>query len=333
MTICPIYKNFFNKISELKIHLTIVHLYEKGTLLVCRESATCSRVFDDFLTFRKHLTTSHKSMILNNISNEDNQINIQNNVKSNGQDNALDNNKIDEEHPDNDFVPIADPIDDNESIDSIYDELSFEFLKFVGKQCATYKLPTNYVQNIVDDVTNIVESITTKMKRLLIFDLKQNGVNTNEASTSIDRTGAAMLKVLKTFRTHHRRLQMLKESDYLVPVEQDIVGDRIDDRRRKGIIMKVIVPVYASYLSISFTLQKLFNKPGVFSAAKKHMQKLEDEKELLQNFIQGKLWKRKVAKFYRGKFVIPLFLYFDDFEVNNVLGSHAGYKKNGFILQ
>ena len=47
---------------------------------------------------------------------------------------------------------------------------------------------------------------------------------------------------------------------------------------------------------------------------------------VISDFIQGKLWKQKLQN-YLGKFVIPLFLYFDDFKVNNPLGSHAGIHK------
>lgn len=34
---------------------------------------------------------------------------------------------------------------------------------------------------------------------------------------------------------------------------------------------------------------------------------------------------------YKNKFVLPLFLYFDDFELNNPLGSHAGVHKVGVL--
>ena len=88
--------------------------------------------------------------------------------------------------------------------------------------------------------------------------------------------------------------------------------------------------MHASYIPITNVLQKLFNLPGVFSTVKSYVDKLEKEEDIIENFIQAKLWKEKKRK-HLGKFVLPLFLYFDDFEVNNVLGGHAGYKKMGVL--
>jgi hypothetical protein len=40
------------------------------------------------------------------------------------------------------------------------------------------------------------------------------------------------------------------------------------------------------------------------------------------SFINSTLWKKKVS-LYQDKFIIPYFLYFDDFEINNPLSSHS----------
>jgi len=40
------------------------------------------------------------------------------------------------------------------------------------------------------------------------------------------------------------------------------------------------------------------------------------------NFINSNLWQQKTL-LHGNKLVIPYFLYFDDFEVNNALGSHS----------
>lgn len=47
--------------------------------------------------------------------------------------------------------------------------------------------------------------------------------------------------------------------------------------------------------------------------------------DCISNFVQGKLWKEKIQK-YEGKLVFPYFIYMDDFEINNPLGSHAAFQ-------
>jgi hypothetical protein len=42
----------------------------------------------------------------------------------------------------------------------------------------------------------------------------------------------------------------------------------------------------------------------------------------MSNFVQGSLWKEKVAA-YQNKIAMPFFMYIDDVEINNPLGSKS----------
>lgn len=53
-------------------------------------------------------------------------------------------------------------------------------------------------------------------------------------------------------------------------------------------------------------------------------------KETEENFIQGSYWKNRMSH-CSEKTLIPLFMYFDDYETGNVLGSHAGIHKLGAV--
>lgn len=53
-------------------------------------------------------------------------------------------------------------------------------------------------------------------------------------------------------------------------------------------------------------------------------------KEVKENFFQGSYWKNRVA-YHSDRIVLPLFMYFDEYEVGNVLGSHAGIHKLGAV--
>ncbi|KYN35122.1 hypothetical protein ALC56_10544, partial [Trachymyrmex septentrionalis] len=48
------------------------------------------------------------------------------------------------------------------------------------------------------------------------------------------------------------------------------------------------------------------------------VKKLKIEEDLL-NFVQGKIWKEKESKYFVAKDMLLIFLYYDDFEVNNPL--------------
>jgi len=51
---------------------------------------------------------------------------------------------------------------------------------------------------------------------------------------------------------------------------------------------------------------------------------------IIYSFAQSKLGKDKIHG-RENKIIIPLFLYYDDFQVNNPLGSHAGSQKLGAV--
>lgn len=75
--------------------------------------------------------------------------------------------------------------------------------------------------------------------------------------------------------------------------------------------------VLINYLSIPSVLEEIIE----------YISKLENEKGEVSNVIQSDLWKNKKQLMGSDKFILPLFLYTDEFETGNVLGSHAGVHK------
>lgn len=68
---------------------------------------------------------------------------------------------------------------------------------------------------------------------------------------------------------------------------------------------------------------------GVLKGVTDYMQELIEEKEILSNFIQGSLWKDLIRDYNSTDIAIHLFLFFDDYETGNALGSHSGIYKVG----
>uniref|UniRef100_A0ABD2X6Q1 Uncharacterized protein n=1 Tax=Trichogramma kaykai TaxID=54128 RepID=A0ABD2X6Q1_9HYME len=61
-----------------------------------------------------------------------------------------------------------------------------------------------------------------------------------------------------------------------------------------------------------------------------YMHQLSLDNDCLSNFVQGKLWKNKYAQSNQG-IVLPLYIFYDELEVGNPLGAHAGENKFGAI--
>ena len=56
---------------------------------------------------------------------------------------------------------------------------------------------------------------------------------------------------------------------------------------------------------------------------------MKEKSEIVTNFMQGNLWLSKYANTIVNDIVLPLYLFYDDLEVGNALGSHAGKQKFG----
>lgn len=98
-------------------------------------------------------------------------------------------------------------------------------------------------------------------------------------------------------------------------------------------IVKEMISLKAQYIPIRQILTAFFNLPGVLDCTLKYINQINEEMEhgLWSNFIQGELWQEKIKKHFEDKFVLPLFIYYDDIEINNPLGTHAVLQKLGAV--
>lgn len=202
-------------------------------------------------------------------------------------------------------------------------------LCFLSKVYANHQLPRSFVQELMTDVKQLFADFLTIIKPIINEKLRHK-----LEDNAIDELGHLLdsfLEPFSNFSTEYRRFKVLRECGHIIPIHDYIIGDRIDDKIINGVMVKETVSVRTQFIPMRTTLQKLFSLPGVLSSVKVYMRELEEETEILENFIQGQLWRNKVEKYFSNKFVIPLFLYFDDFEVNNPLGSHAGIQKLGAL--
>ncbi|XP_055907791.1 uncharacterized protein LOC129942757 [Eupeodes corollae] len=85
-----------------------------------------------------------------------------------------------------------------------------------------------------------------------------------------------------------------------------------DQHKVKGVIMP-----------LRFQFKKVFESRSMLANVLENIKNQLLNTKSVKNFVQGELWKKK-CEMYPGKQLIPYFLYNDEFEVNNPLGSHSG---------
>ncbi|KAK3926625.1 Digeranylgeranylglycerophospholipid reductase [Frankliniella fusca] len=122
---------------------------------------------------------------------------------------------------------------------------------------------------------------------------------------------------------------MEKSGNYIEP-KPFVVGSEVKQKRKDGRIVSELSPLTGQLVPIKKVLECFFSMPGVFDVVMAYVNLLENETfGIIGNFMQGALWKFKVAKYFVGKLVLPLNFYHDEYEINNPLGSHSGLAKQG----
>ncbi|KYN13302.1 hypothetical protein ALC57_14503 [Trachymyrmex cornetzi] len=90
-----------------------------------------------------------------------------------------------------------------------------------------------------------------------------------------------------------------------------------------------IQSVPAHFIPLRKLLKYIFELPHVLHLTLKNIKEINEScSRDIFDFLGSPLWN-EISKNYTDNIVIPIFLFFDDFEINNPLGSHAGVHKLG----
>ncbi|XP_060864320.1 uncharacterized protein LOC132940616 [Metopolophium dirhodum] len=133
-------------------------------------------------------------------------------------------------------------------------------------------------------------------------------------------------------KSEHLRFKMFDKMGVLIRPKMVEIGYRLNDKLRNGRVIFEPKTVTMSFIPLRSVLKILFQDCNLFHVILEFMNHLDSSSmcSTISNFVQFQLWQSKLKK-NPGKILIPLFLYFDDFEINNALGSHAGTTKLGAV--
>lgn len=127
------------------------------------------------------------------------------------------------------------------------------------------------------------------------------------------------------------RFKHLDEVGLLIKPNQIVIANSLNDRLRNGVVVLEPKEVKIILIPLRQVFKKLFEHSNFFNMLLSYVDSLQSYKgPIMYRFIQPELWKEKL-KIHDGKKIFPLFVYFDDFEVNDPLGSHSGSQKLGAV--
>ncbi|XP_061721309.1 uncharacterized protein LOC133528103 isoform X1 [Cydia pomonella] len=320
MVICFICR-YAVDIKAFRNHLKFKHSNRTIATYECCED-DCRRSFQIYSSFKRHLEKCHVSkeqcLQTSNIV-ENNDFNSHELPPS---DNVLNQSNVN--------IPSC----------SVSSELSYSLQQtssidnvistFIASLYGNTLLPRNVIQSIVnnlsDCLTSLVPVIEQSVNKVLVeHSISSTGILknlTNEVQTAVTSS-------LNNFLTERKRLNYFFEKGSYIKPHPVCIGQRLTAVKSQGITRLQPVDCHEQFIPLRETLKKFLSLNNVLSEMLQYIESLNLKQEK-ENFIQGTYWKERMNH-HDDRTVIPLFMYFDDYETGNVLGSHAGVHKLGAV--
>jgi hypothetical protein len=138
---------------------------------------------------------------------------------------------------------------------------------------------------------------------------------------------AIFKNVFNNLKTEYHRFKTLTAEGTLIEPEEILVGQRLEQNQLKKLVYK---KSKIQYVPMKSVLKLFFELPGVFHDTSEYMSNLNLQNNVVSNIVQSNFWRNKLRNF-ESKLVIPMYIYFDEYETGNPLGAHAGMQKLGAV--
>ncbi|KAE8741250.1 hypothetical protein FOCC_FOCC013237 [Frankliniella occidentalis] len=190
----------------------------------------------------------------------------------------------------------------------------------------------SFVQTIIDGHKKFISEGMSTLKKKVQDSLIN--CNSNEM-VEILKMFDSFMSVFDFVDSEHKRIKAFTDCGaYIAPKPYDIntFSNEREISNPDSIVDHVVITpemLTGQFVPVDLVLKGFLEIDGVLSQILSYMDKLSCDNYVLENIVQGDLWKKKIKPLFGTKIVLPLTLSFDDYEPDNVLGSHAGVHKLG----
>lgn len=182
------------------------------------------------------------------------------------------------------------------------------------------------VQNIIDGVTDMLYEPVNLFKSYLFEHIAQQYSISNNDVNEMQKFIEVFENLFKSFHSEYFRFKFLENSSsFIKPISYTE-----DQHLQINVNTPISKVINAQYFPIGKVFQKCFSLPNVLDETIMFIENLVSQKDI-ENLIQTQFWKNKISGYYKDNIVLPLFVYYDDYESGNSLGSHSGIHKLGAV--
>lgn len=322
MLTCFICRKQILNIKTLKLHFELLHSSKELRIYKCIED-DCNREFQLFNSFRRHIVREHLSNITNNVLLPS--LNV---VDLETSDNTTGNDcKHQQPIPCSSSDPIpSEPLSCDEIVEN---GLSM----FIASLYANQSLSRNVVQTVISGFTQFMANpLLLAIKNQLEKLTSNNIIPQDSLNTVINKIEPLLTQPLSQLDTEHKRIEYFKKKETYIQPKSLVIGHRLERVKRSGVVRLQPITCEQHFIPLHKVLKSFFSLENILSETLCYMSQLSrtGENVAIENFIQGTYWRSRLSQ-RQGKTVIPLFIFFDDYETGNALGSRAGLHKLGAV--
>lgn len=202
------------------------------------------------------------------------------------------------------------------------------FLQLVLSLYGDPNLPRNLVMKIVQFFERFLTFIYLPALKAVIL----RTLDEKNPAAHIDVIFQKFGYIFSQINTESKVMNILKLRGFIAPktfrVDSTFVQRTVDNTQ-----IYISKDIYISYVPLQKSLAYFLQIPGMFSYLTNYYAYLVYSKSLIKvNIMQSLLWKQKYSQDQcKKKLLFPLYVYYDEIECGNPLGSHSGRHKYGAV--
>lgn len=297
-------RNNFNVASEYLSHLKEHHDVPREYRYTCTVGA-CRQVFSKFYPFKKHIYHHHEhNYTESNITSGDTQPILSQALITNNDLRPLKNNKLLLDHPEENAS--------NTHINVIENSALNFTLSLLAKNNFTRK-----------DVFTVQNEVSTLLSALSDYIATLNVALPDSENEFMFR--ATLNKMKSLFQTINSDYKLFKYLNSVTGLELPSIVTVVNDKRKISTIQDFNVNLednksYLILMPIAGQIKTFFQCEDVLEQTLNNQARLENSSSI-DNFVNGLLW-RKIKQKYASDITIPVWIYADEFEINDSQSSH-----------
>jgi len=297
-------------LQALVVHFKIIHLLKSDSAYTCLEN-DCSQSFNCLSSFKRHVNKKHiiSDHVFQNIPTNNVDVEVSKKIK------LSDDPSLDLEKPFHD--ELTDNFNFENSIKVLY-ESTVKFILSLYNNNNFNISDVHYIQSGVKE--NILKPMAYLLKNVVNKDITEPRL-----LSTFNRLETVILNPFIYCSTEYRLNKWLIDNKLLSNVQQININNELCAVNHGGEIYYNEKITKGTLLPLKLQFKQFFENSNNFKVMYDRILSLKASGNVLSNFVQGKLWEKKITQF-EGKIVFPYFIYIDDFEINNPLGSHATYQ-------